>query len=300
MNILNILNNYGKMVKFSHTLFALPFAGLAMIIAILNTTLSKEELYLKSILILLCMVSARNAAMGFNRFVDKEIDKHNPRTKNRELPAGILSNTSVITFTILFSFIFIISTYFLNIFCFYASIPTLFIILIYSYTKRFTWFCHYILGIGIGLAPSGAWTAITGEISIIPFIWTMGLMFHIAGFDILYSTQDMEYDKMNNLYSIPSRFGLSLSLNIARINHLLAFSLLFYAGIISSMNNYYYIFLIIAGILFTIEHLMVNKNDLSKVPIAFFHINASISIVLFLGILFDKWNELQLYMGNLK
>jgi 4-hydroxybenzoate polyprenyltransferase len=300
MKILNIINNYGKMVKFSHTLFALPFAGLSMIIAILSTSLSKDELYLKSILIFLCMVSARNAAMGFNRYVDREIDKHNPRTMNRELPAGILSNTSVIIFTILFTIIFIVCTYFLNMFCFYASFPTLLIIFIYSYTKRFTWFCHYVLGIGIGLAPSGAWTAITGEISLIPIIWTLGLMFHIAGFDILYSTQDMEYDKNNNLFSIPSRFGLSNSLYIARINHLFAFSLLFYAGILSSMANYYYIFLIFAGILFTIEHLMVNKNDLSKVPIAFFHINASISIVLFLGILFDKWNELQLYMGNIK
>jgi len=300
MNILNIINIYGKMVKFSHTLFALPFAGLSMIIAILRTTLSRDELIIKSILILLCMVSARNAAMGFNRYVDKEIDRLNPRTTNRELPSGVISNTSVIIFTILFSFIFIVCTYYLNLFCFYASVPTLFIIFIYSYTKRFTWLCHYILGIGIGLAPSGAWIAITGQISIVPIFWTLGLMFHIAGFDILYSTQDMEYDKNNHLFSIPSRFGLIYSLNIARINHLIAFSLLFYAGFLSSLANYYYIFLLFVGILFTIEHLMVNKNDLSKVPIAFFHINASISIVLFLGILFDKYDELRLYLENIK
>ncbi len=300
MKLLSIINNYGKMVKFSHTLFALPFAGLSMILAILSSELSKEDLMIKSFLIIICMVSARNAAMGFNRYVDREIDKKNPRTMNRELPAGILTDTSVIIFTLMFSIVFVISTFYLNSFCFYFSIPTLFIIFIYSYTKRFTWLCHYILGFGIGLAPSGAWSAITGNISSIPIIWTLGLMFHISGFDILYSTQDLEYDKNNNLYSIPSKFGLNTSLVIARINHILAFSLLAYAGVLSSMKNYYYIFLIFAGILFTIEHLLVNKNDLSKVPIAFFHINASISVILFLGILFDKWSEIQIYLGNIK
>jgi 4-hydroxybenzoate polyprenyltransferase len=298
MNILNIISNYGKMVKFSHTLFALPFAGLSVILALLDSRLNINDFYLKLFLIIICMVSARNAAMGFNRWIDAEIDKKNPRTQNREIPSGVLSKKAVLSFTILFSIIFIISTYFLNFFAFYSSLPTLIIIFFYSYTKRFTWLCHYILGFGIGLSPMGAWVAISGDLSLISFYWSMGLMFHIAGFDILYSTQDMEYDKKNGLFSIPSRFGLGNSLVIAKVNHIIAFSLLFYAGYIAGLSTYYYIFLCITGLLFAIEHLLVNKNDLSKVPIAFFHINASISIILFLGILFDKWGDLLNYFRS--
>ncbi len=298
MNILNIISNYGKMVKFSHTLFALPFAGLSVILALLESKLNISDFYYKLLLIFLCMVSARNAAMGFNRWIDAEIDKKNPRTQNREIPSGVLSKKAVLIFTTLFSLFFIFSTYFLNSFAFYSSIPTLIIIFFYSYTKRFTWLCHYILGFGIGLSPMGAWVAISGELSLVSFIWSMGLMFHIAGFDILYSTQDMDYDKQSGLYSIPSRFGLEISLVIAKLNHIIAFSLLFYAGYIAALSIYYYIFLCTTGILFAIEHLLVNKNDLSKVPIAFFHINASISIILFLGILFDKWSELVNYFRS--
>jgi 4-hydroxybenzoate polyprenyltransferase len=298
MKIFTIITNYGKMVKFSHTLFALPFAGLSIILAVLESKLIISVFYLKLSLILICMISARNAAMGFNRLVDAEIDKNNPRTKNREIPSGVLSKTSVIVFTVLFSFTFIISTYFLNTFAFLASIPTLIIVLFYSFTKRFTWMCHYILGFGIGLSPMGAWVAITGEVSFVSFLWSMGLMFHIAGFDILYSTQDMEYDKENGLFSIPSNFGLEISLLVAKINHTISFILLFYAGKVAGLSSFYFIFLSIAGILFAIEHFLVNKNDLSKVPIAFFHINASISIILFLGIFFEKWNDLIYYFRS--
>jgi len=298
MKIFTIITNYGKMVKFSHTLFALPFAGLSIILAILESKLILSVFYLKLFLILICMISARNAAMGFNRLVDAEIDKNNPRTKNREIPSGILSKTSVTVFTILFSITFIISTYFLNTFAFLASVPTLIIVLFYSFTKRFTWMCHYILGFGIGLSPMGAWVAITGDVSFVSFLWSMGLMFHIAGFDILYSTQDMEYDKVNGLYSIPSNFGLEISLLVAKINHTISFILLLYAGTVAGLSNFYFIFLSIAGILFAIEHFLVNKNDLSKVPIAFFHINASISIILFLGIFFEKWNDLIYYFRS--
>ena len=298
MNIFTIITNYGKMVKFSHTLFALPFAGLSIILAILESRLIISVFYFKLFLILICMISARNAAMGFNRLVDAEIDKNNPRTKNREIPSGVLSKSSVTIFTILFSITFIVSTYFLNTFAFLASVPTLLIVLFYSFTKRFTWMCHYILGLGIGLSPMGAWVAITGDVSFVSFLWSMGLMFHIAGFDILYSTQDMEYDKDNGLFSIPSVFGLEISLLVAKINHTISFLLLFYAGKVAGLSSFYFIFLCIAGILFAIEHFLVNKDDLSKVPIAFFHINASISIILFLGIFFEKWNDLINYFRS--
>lgn len=283
------LINFGKMVKFSHTLFALPFALLSVILGLKTSTIPLENFIYKFLLILVCMVSARNAAMGFNRLVDADIDAKNPRTKNREVPAGILKKRDVGIFTILFIIVFIFSTYFLNSFSFYASLPTLFIILGYSYTKRITWFCHYILGIGIGLAPSAAWVALLNEISFLPILFSLGLMFHIAGFDILYSLQDYKFDEGMGLYSIPSRFGIQKSLYISRFNHLLSFSILIYAGIYGNMNLAYFLFVSIAGILFLAEHLMVKPDDLSKIPIAFFHINASISSVLFLGILADNW-----------
>ena len=298
MSIFNQITNYGKMVKFSHTLFALPFAGLSLILSLKNSELTKEDFIIKSILVLICMVSARNAAMGFNRLIDADIDKLNPRTKNREIPAGVINKKSVIIFIILFSISFIVSTYFLNDFAFRASIPTLMIVLGYSYTKRITWLCHYILGLGIGLAPTGAWVALKGELDLLPVLFSGGLLFHIAGFDILYSTQDYKFDSESNLYSIPSKFGIEKSLLIAKLNHIISVIFLVYAGVLGNLKYFYFLFLIIAVILFIIEHRMVNKDDLSKIPIAFFNINASISVVLFMGILLDNWSLLLRYLGD--
>jgi 4-hydroxybenzoate polyprenyltransferase len=293
MNIIKIFSNYGKMVKFSHTLFALPFAGFAVILAILDSqNLTLSDLIIKTALVLICMVSARNAAMGFNRSIDMEIDSKNPRTKNRELPSGILNKNSVNIFTISFSLIFVITTYFINQLSFILSFPTLFLILFYSYTKRFTWLCHFILGIGIGIAPSGAYIAIQNSISIIPALFTFGLMFHIAGFDILYSTQDYDFDRSNGLNSIPVRFGIQKSLWIARFSHIISFSLFAYSSYLYQFGLYFYIFLCITGFLFFMEHFLVRANDLKNVPIAFFHINASISVLLFLGIIIDRWSPL--------
>lgn len=280
------------MIKLSHTLFALPFAGLSTILALLHSTKSNSELIKTVLWILVCMVSARSAAMGFNRYADKEIDKLNPRTAQREIPAGKISEKSVLVFVILSSLLFIFSSFQINLLCFYLSFPALFIILFYSYSKRFTYLCHFILGLGIGIAPTGAWVAILEKVDILPFLWSMGLMFHIAGFDILYATQDIEFDRQNNLYSIPSQFGINASLWLSKLSHILSISFFIYAGYIGGLNYIYYIFLMLTGILFIIEHKLVSPKDLSKVPIAFFHINVSISIVLFLGILFDKWSAL--------
>lgn len=297
MVIFENIKNYATMVKFSHTLFALPFAFISVVLSLKENSISKDEFLFKLFLILICMVSARNAAMGFNRLVDSEIDKNNPRTQNREIPAGKISKKSVLLFTIIFSLIFIFSTYFINSFSFIASIPTLIIILGYSFTKRFTWICHYILGLGIGLAPLAAGVAMQNKISILPLFFSVGLMFHISGFDILYSIQDIEYDKANGLYSIPSRFGVQNSLIVSRMNHIISFLVLVYAGMYGQMNYSYFIFIVIAGILFIIEHILVRVDDLTKIPIAFFHINASISSILFLGIIIDNWKFLWNYFG---
>lgn len=292
MNIFQPILNYGKMVKFSHTIFALPFAGLASVMALVSSALTPQELYWKLFWIFICMFSARSAAMGFNRYIDREFDKQNPRTAGREIPAGVISEKSAISFIVLFSVSFLIGSYFLNFLCFLLAFPALAIILFYSLSKRFTIFCHFILGLGIGIAPTGAWLAIQGVFSPLPFLWSFGLMFHIAGFDILYSMQDIEIDKKLGLHSIPSKFGVSKSLVIARLSHVLSFLLLISAGIYGGLGIFYYIFLAITGILFIIEHRMVSPDDLSKIPIAFFHINASISVILFIGIFIDKWNEL--------
>lgn len=286
------LKNYSSMIKISHTLFALPFAAFSAILAILNSKLTKEEIIYKFILILICMFSARSAAMGFNRYIDAEFDEKNPRTKIREIPSKLIDKKSVFYFILFFSVLFIFTTYFISIQCFYYSFPTLFLILFYSYTKRLTYLCHFFLGFSIGLAPLAAWVAILDRIDFLPLLWTFGLMFHIAGFDILYSCADAEFDKSNGLYSIPSRFGIKNAFFIARVSHVLSFAILVYAGIYSNLGYAYFIFLSIIGILFLIEHFLVKENDLSKLPIAFFHINASISIVLFIGILIDKWKAI--------
>lgn len=290
--MIKLISNYAGMIKFSHTIFALPFAGLAMILAILQTSIPASILYEKIFYIVLCMITARSAAMGFNRVVDSEFDAKNPRTAMREIPAGSLSKKSVILFIILSSLLFLFFSYCISQFCFLLSFPALFLILFYSYTKRFTYLCHFFLGFAIGIAPTAAYIAILDKIDLLPFLWTFGLMFHIAGFDILYSMADAEFDKANGLHSIPSRFGIKKAFWISRSSHIISFSVLLYAGIYAGLGLFYFAFLAITGILFIIEHSLVKENDLSKLPIAFFHINASISIVLFIGILIDKGSEL--------
>ncbi len=283
------LFNYGKMVKFSHTLFALPFAGLSFVYALGETAKSENELQKILLLIIICMVSARSAAMGFNRWADKEIDLKNPRTKDREIPKGTLSEKSVLLFVIISSLIFLVTSYLINSTCFVLSFPALAVILFYSYTKRFTYLCHFILGFGIGLAPTGAYLAVNESFSFAPVLWSLGLMFHISGFDILYSTQDIEIDKSLGLKSIPSRFGIKKSFAISRIVHALCFGFFLWAGFVINSGIFYFGFLLVTGILLIVEHSLISPSNLSKLPIAFFHINASISLILFFGILLDNW-----------
>lgn len=289
LSLIKKINDYGRMVKFSHSVFALPFAGLSAVLALSISELSPMEINTKLLYIVICMVSARSAAMGFNRYVDKDYDAQNPRTSKREIPSGILSQGSVLFFIILSSLIFILSSYLINFTCFVLSFPTLFIILFYSLSKRFTFLCHFLLGLSIGIAPAGAWIAILDQLDPIAVFWSLGLMLHISGFDILYSIQDMEVDRKLGIHSIPAKFGLNKSLFISKILHILAVGVFVYAGIHTKLGWYYYVFVGITAILYVIEHKLVSPNDLSKIPIAFFHINASISVVLFVGIVIEKW-----------
>ncbi|MCE9500107.1 MAG: putative 4-hydroxybenzoate polyprenyltransferase [Leptospira sp.] len=291
------LFDYGKMVKLSHTLFALPFAAFSAVLAIGSLEKPPGNLLILLGLILICMVSARSAAMGFNRYVDREFDKKNPRTAMREIPSGTISEKSVLLFVILSSVIFIVSTFFINKTCFLLSFPALAAILFYSYSKRFTFFCHIILGFGIGIAPLGAWLAITENISLIPFLLFFGLLFHISGFDILYSTQDREIDISLGLHSIPVKFGIRNSFLISRMFHIAAFLFFISAGIYAELGIIYFGFVSVTGVLLIIEHRLISPDNLQKLPIAFFHINASISVFLFIGVIIDRWSFLISKLG---
>ncbi|MDM8515185.1 UbiA-like polyprenyltransferase [Desulfobacterales bacterium HSG16] len=275
---------YGRMIKFSHTLFALPFALSAAVLA--NRV---SPVTLKSIFwILLAMAGARSAAMGFNRIVDLRFDSKNPRTAQREIPAGKLSVSAAAGFVILFSILFIFAAAMLSKLCFYLSFPVLAILLSYSYTKRFTWFAHIYLGFAISLAPLGTWIALAGNFHWPILYFSLALMTYIAGFDILFSCQDMQFDKEEGLFSMPVRFGIRRSLLISSVLHI--FSIFFLIMISQSfkMNYAYNLAVIIIAGLYYAEHKMVKPDDLSRVPVAFFHMNSAISIILFGGVAADE------------
>ncbi len=205
------LINYSKLVKFEHTLFALPFALIGFFLALKE---DQSELSIRLlILVLLCMVFARNAAMGFNRYLDREFDKLNPRTASREIPAGILEPKSVLLFVILNALLFITATAFINWLCFALSPVALFVILFYSYTKRFTPLCHFVLSLGLAIAPMGAYLAVAGKFDWLPLMLSFVVFFWVSGFDIIYALQDEEFDNDNRLKSIPSLIGKRRALN---------------------------------------------------------------------------------------
>lgn len=275
---------YGRMIRFSHTIFALPFALSAVVLACREHPLNWGDIFW----ILAAMVGARSAAMGFNRIADAEIDAENPRTAAREIPRGKLSLTSAKLFVICFSVIFIFAAAMLGKICFYLSFPVLGILFAYSYTKRFTWLSHLYLGFAISLAPLGAWIAVAKNFSLPILLLSLALMTYIAGFDILYACQDTEFDRKQGLFSIPARFGLKAALGIAKILHFCSFC--FFAGIFFAfdMNRIYLLTVLIIGGLFILEHRLVKPDDLKHIHIAFFHVNSMISVILFIGVLADE------------
>ncbi|PJZ78668.1 UbiA-like polyprenyltransferase [Leptospira neocaledonica] len=285
-NTLAAIGKYGRFIKFSHTLFALPFAGISFVLAILQEpSLSLLVMGQKLFWILVCMVGARSAAMGFNRWADRKIDAKNPRTANREIPSGQISDFMAVIFIIGSSLVFFIGSWFLNPLSFYLSFPTLFLLLTYSYTKRFTFFCHFYLGLTIGLAPLATWIAIREEFSWIAGFWTLGLAFNLAGFDILYALQDREFDKKEGLHSVPVRFGEKNSFIISRISHILSISFLGTAAWYSGFQGAFWAFLIFVGYLLFKEQKIASENKDGNFPPSFYQIHSWISLVIFLGIL---------------
>ena len=268
------------MVKFSHTVFALPFALSAVILA-----WPRHEITWWDVLfILTAMVGARSAAMGFNRIADAAIDSKNPRTAAREIPAGVVSKKRVAVLVLAFSIVFILSAAMLSSLCLILSFPVLLFLFFYSYTKRFTRYCHMVLGLAISLAPAGAWVALTGSLSWSVVFLSLALMTYISGFDILYGCQDVDFDRNEGLCSIPAELGVEKAMRLSSFLHILTILFLFLMHITYGMHQVFYIFLGVITVLLIIEHLLVRPDNLEHLHIAFFHVNSVISVVLLAGI----------------
>ncbi len=265
------------MIKFEHTIFALPFAFIGAMLAS-----GGIPSYPQIGWIIAAMVGARSAAMSFNRMADSYFDKLNPRTQERALPSGALSTEFALVFTAAMSILFIFSAWRLNALCFYLSFPTLAVLFFYSYTKRFTSLSHLILGFAIGCAPLAAWLAIRGEFAWTPVLLSGAVMFWVAGFDVIYAVQDAEFDRKVNLFSLPARFGIAPALRFSELFHVITVILLAATAWLTHSGWIAYAGIaIVAGILHW-EHRIVTPNDLSRVNVAFFTLNGYISILLFL------------------
>jgi len=276
MILLTRISNYLRLIKFSHSIFALPFAFTSALIAAGGI----PSLY-KVFWITVAMIGGRSGAMGMNRIIDREIDAMNPRTKNRELPSGVIKTWEALIFTIISFVLLVLAAYKLNPLCFKLSPFVLLILITYSYTKRFTWMCHIILGLALSLAPLGAWVAIKGSIDLEIIPLCVAVMFWVAGFDTLYGLQDIDFDRKYGLYSIPTRFGIRSSLWVARIFHIITVILLISLIPIFNLSWIYLIGVLISILLLTYEHMLVKPNDLSKLNMAFFNMNGYISITVF-------------------
>jgi 4-hydroxybenzoate polyprenyltransferase len=278
------VKTFGRMIKFSHTVFALPFALAAVVLAQRGHDLSPGLLFW----ILVAMVGARSAAMGFNRIADIHYDRMNPRTAERALPRGVLSLKTAVLFVVLFSALFVFAAAMISRLCFLLSFPVLAILFSYSYTKRFTTASHLLLGFAISLAPMGAWIAVTGGFQPDVLVLSAALLTYIAGFDILYACQDVAFDREARLFSIPARFGIRNAFRISEILHVVSFGCLFLLMIVFDLGGLYLLALFVMGALLVTEHRLVRPDDLSRIHVAFFHVNSAVSVILFLGILGDE------------
>lgn len=275
------LDKYLRLVKFSHTIFALPFALIGFFLAV---KLSEYDFSWKLFgLILLAMVFGRNSAMGFNRYLDRDIDAKNKRTASRELPSGSLSPMSVKYFVIINVILFFAVVFFINPLCFYLSFPAMAVLLSYSYMKRFTSLCHYVLGIALGIAPTGAYLSIAGEFHPAPLILSIIVMLWVSGFDILYSMDDEEFDKEQKLHSVPQRWGKKGGFIISAVGHALVVPLLYLFYVIADMGPIYLVGAAIFTALLIYQHLIVSPKNLTRLNAAFFTSNgfASVTFAIF-------------------
>ena len=293
------VKNYLSLVKFSHTIFAMPFALIGFFLGMMQTsfrpgsgsnsliTITLGDLLLKFLLVIVCMISARSAAMAFNRYLDRSFDAKNPRTAIREIPKGIISPESALRFVVFNCIVFITATFFINKICFFLSPVALFVVLFYSYTKRFTPLCHLVLGLGLSLAPIGAYLAVTGRFDVLPILFSFAVIFWVSGFDIIYALQDVEFDQSQNLYSIPAVSGKPKALHISELLHVLSAACVITAGFYGHFHFIYWIGIVVFCGMLLYQHSIVKPNDLRRVNLAFMTSNGIASVVFGVLVILD-------------
>ena len=284
MSVAKTLVSYGSLVRLSHTIFALPFALAAVVLAAPYAAITVE----KVLLIVLCIAAARTAAMGFNRLVDRDIDGRNPRTQDRELPRGVLSVNAVRGLVLVSCTVFVLGAARLGRLPLYLSPPTLALALGYSYAKRFTALCHVILGFAIALAPGGAWIALGAPVTLAPWLLVFGVATWVAGFDVLYALQDHEFDRRAQLRSMPVLLGVRGAIVASALLHVLTVVCFAGVGVVLGRGVAYYAGVLIVAALLVVEHAMVRPSDLSRLNRAFFDMNGYVSVAFFVCVGLDQ------------
>jgi len=281
------ISRYLSLVKFSHTVFALPFALIGFVLGVISRDMKHQQLlwswspalWWLLLKVVLCMVFARSAAMAFNRYLDRRFDALNPRTAVREIPAGVISPRAALTFTVLCSIGFVATTWFINPLCFALSFVALAVVLFYSYTKRFTPLCHLVLGVGLSLAPIGAYLAVTGTFALLPILFSVAVLTWVSGFDIIYALQDEEFDRAHGLRSIPAALGKVRALRLSEALHVLTAAVIVFAGWWGGFHPLYWAGAAAFLALLVQQHRIVKPHDLSRVNAAFGTANGVASVV---------------------
>ncbi|WP_395142525.1 UbiA-like polyprenyltransferase [Armatimonas sp.] len=273
-----------EMIKIEHTLFALPFAAMGALLAARGIPDGRILFW-----ILVAMVGARSAAMAFNRLVDRDYDAKNPRTASRAIPAGLISVGFVRGFTALTSLLLILAAWQLNPLALLLSPVALGVVFLYSYTKRFTHWCHAFLGLALAIAPVGAWVAVRGDLTMVPLALGAAVICWLVGFDTIYALQDAEFDKNAGLHSLPVRFGAQKALAIGRVSHVFMIVLLVALGKLAGLHGWYFTGVALAAALITAEHVLISPTDLKRLNIAFFNVNIAVSSGLLLFTALDLW-----------
>lgn len=287
MTAIRSIKDYFSLVKFSHTVFAMPFSLIGFSLAVAKPEFDFRIRIL--LLVILCMIFARNTAMGFNRLIDRKFDVLNPRTNKREIPAGMISPAAAKIFVIINASLFIITAGFINRLTLYLAPVALLVIMGYSLTKRFTSLCHFVLGLGLSLAPIGAYISVTGSFSVLPLIYSIIVLTWVSGFDIIYALQDDEFDKSNQLHSLPSAGGRKMALGISILVHVLTFVLVLSAGIYGQGGWLFWAGAIIFSFLLIYQHSIVKPDDLSRVTLAFGTTNGVASLLFAFFVIIDMF-----------
>lgn len=281
------MKKYFSLVLFAHSIFALPFAMIGFFLGVTTTdTPFRWSLFL---MVLLCMVFARNSAMAFNRYLDRNIDAKNPRTKVRDIPSGRVSANEALIFVVINCILFVVTTFFINPLCFYLSPVALFVVLFYSYTKRFTALCHMVLGLGLSLAPIGAYIAVTGHFNLVPVLYSFAVLFWVSGFDIIYALQDEDFDKEEKLHSIPAALGIRNALTLSVVLHVCSALCVITPIFFVAFSWIYYVGVAFFCVMLIYQHLLVKPNDISKVNRAFFTTNGFASVIFAVCFLLDAF-----------